>query len=365
MLRLKNGEKIMTNDKNTGEAQKICTKDFQLIANLLVIYIIGFEFAGKEIGRIAANINGINLDYAVLIYFCSGAVFAILNFFGFIILKIFLKVRGNIRKEVGKNIFLYLIIFPAVLYMLYVIIKYANNNWWLWVSGVVIALNAAAGIGKVLVMKSNIVKKKRVENNYLYKYIDELNEETGYQLEGIFTIENMFHNDEVNGTIIGNGRKRKMVISEKTLNTLSINEIGAVYAHECGHLKRSHKIIMFLFYSLTTTLVFYLISKIVNLNGDMYLGIFKILFFTIILNIIAAIVHKILLFTQEYSADKFAVNMIQDYRVVMSALKKTTKGKRVKKGMCFTDYLQASHPSEGMRMLKIKRYAERQEDKFE
>jgi STE24 endopeptidase len=74
----------------------------------------------------------------------------------------------------------------------------------------------------------------------LKKAIEKYSKSTGFQIQGIYTMDSSKRSTKSNAFFTGFGRFRRLVLFDTLIETQSIEELTAVVAHEVGHFKLKH-----------------------------------------------------------------------------------------------------------------------------
>jgi len=125
---------------------------------------------------------------------------------------------------------------PA-LWILYALLRYAPERWWLWASvgytiGVIIF---AAVLPVVLLPMFYRVRPIGAEYADLVTRLIALAESARTRIRGVFSLELSSRTPAANAFLIGLGRTRRILLSDTLLAGFSREEIETVIAHELAH----------------------------------------------------------------------------------------------------------------------------------
>jgi STE24 endopeptidase len=174
-------------------------------------------------------------------------------------------------------------------------------------------------------------KQKQLEEGPLRKKIEEFAVKTGFKLKNIFIIDGSKRSTKSNAYFSGFGPKKRIVLYDTLLKEFTEEEIVAVLAHEIGHYKKKHVLVMLISSFVVTGLMLYLFSLVVNnpelsqalgaKSSSFHLGliVFGILYspLSLVIGLGANIVSR----RNEFAADRF-VKENYDSAVLAGALKK-------------------------------------------
>ena len=94
--------------------------------------------------------------------------------------------------------------------------------------------------------------------------IETFSQKTGFRLRNIYIIDGSKRSTKANAYFSGFGPKKRIVLYDTLQKELSEEEIVAVLAHEIGHYKKKHILLNLLFSFLTTGIMLFLLSIVVN-----------------------------------------------------------------------------------------------------
>jgi len=161
-------------------------------------------------------------------------------------------------------------------------------------------------------------KQKPLEDGSLRTLIEEYAARTGFRLKNIFVIDGSKRSTRSNAYFSGFGSRKRIVLYDTLMKDLSEEEIVAVLAHETGHYKRHHVPVMMLSSVLTTGLILFLFSLVVDNPGlskalgaetpSFHLGliVFGILYSP--LSLLIGLISNIISRRHEFAADRYANN---------------------------------------------------------
>lgn len=153
-----------------------------------------------------------------------------------------------------------------------------------------------------------------------------------FALQGIYTMDGSKRSTRLNAFFTGFGKYRRIVFFDTLLEKVTTSELVAILAHEMGHFKKKHIMIMMAASILQTGIMFYILSFFIE-NEHLFaafqmehLSIYaSLVFFGFLyspLSTILSIFFHVASRRHEYEADAFAVTTTSDKESLISGLKK-------------------------------------------
>jgi len=172
----------------------------------------------------------------------------------------------------------------------------------------------------ILLLYSRVIvpifnKQTPLEFGELREAIEIFGKKVGFQLENIFVLDGSKRSSKANAYFSGFGPQKRIVLFDTLIADLTTEEIVAVLAHEIGHYKRKHTLVMFLFSAVQMGILFFVFSLVVNsyqLAGALgsqpsfYIGLVAFILLMTPLNFVLSIVGNIFSRKHEYEADAYA-----------------------------------------------------------
>ncbi len=141
--------------------------------------------------------------------------------------------------------------------------QFGKNFWWyawLFFAGFIIFINMF--YTSLIVPLFN--KLTPLPDGELKEKLQTLAQKTRYRLDKIFVIDGSKRSTKANAYFSGFGPKKKVVLYDTLIEDLSPDEITAVLAHEIGHYKRRHILYNLLLSILSTGIMLYLLSLVID-----------------------------------------------------------------------------------------------------
>ncbi|MCQ2607684.1 MAG: M48 family metallopeptidase [Bacteroidales bacterium] len=161
-------------------------------------------------------------------------------------------------------------------------------------------------------------KQTPLEEGELKEAIFAFSQKAGFMLDNIYVIDGSKRSTKANAYFSGFGPKKRVVLYDTLIQSLSVDEIVAVLAHEIGHYKKKHTLMMLAASVLQMGLLLFLFglflkepsfSEVLGISFDpektyVSLFVFSILFTPI--SFFIGMVINVFVRRNEYQADEFA-----------------------------------------------------------
>lgn len=140
---------------------------------------------------------------------------------------------------------------------------------WFWLLGW--GLMSAISIFLMMFYSNLIVplfnKQTPLEAGELRDAIEAFCNKAGFKLDNLYVIDGSKRTTKANAYFTGLGAKKRIVLYDTLINTLTTEEIVAVLAHEIGHYKKKHTMKTLIFSLINNGVMFYLLSLALG-NAD-------------------------------------------------------------------------------------------------
>ncbi len=141
--------------------------------------------------------------------------------------------------------------------------KTGKNFWWYaWIVLAVFSILINMFYTSLIVPLFN--KLNPLDEGELKEKLLKLARKVSYNLDKIYVIDGSKRSSKANAYFSGFGPKKKVVLYDTLMKDLSPDEITAVLAHEIGHYKKKHIIYNLLISLLTTGIMLYLLSLMID-----------------------------------------------------------------------------------------------------
>ena len=162
--------------------------------------------------------------------------------------------------------------------------------------------------------------------------IEEYVESQNFRLKGVFTMDGSKRSTKSNAFFTGFGKFRRIVLFDTLIEKHGVDELVAIIAHEMGHLKRKHIQKLIMISILSTGLMLFILSCLINniklfeaFKMDAVSIYASIVFFGFLytpISMILSVIVNMLSRKFEYEADQYASVTSGNSESLISALKK-------------------------------------------
>ncbi|OQY00749.1 MAG: peptidase M48 [Desulfobacteraceae bacterium 4572_130] len=210
--------------------------------------------------------------------------------------------------------------------------EYAGNQAWLmcWLGSTIFFFAVQYIVPNWILPIFN--KFTPLENSDLRNSIIKYAKSINFSLDNIFVMDGSKRSTKSNAFFVGFGKNKRIVLFDTLIKKHTIGELVAILAHEMGHFKKKHILKRLVIGIFQMGLIFFLMSLFISYQGlfdaffmeqkSIYAGL---IFFSIIyssIDFFISIIMKIISRKDEYEADKFAVQTIENKKDIINALKK-------------------------------------------
>lgn len=237
---------------------------FSFVVMILMFFLFGFAFVDNIARGFSENSIVIALIFFGILYFANEVLnipfgiyhtFKIEERFGFNKMTPALFAADTV-----KGWLLTVLLGGGVLALLMLIYNETGAYFWL------IAWAVMSGISIFMLMfYSNLIvplfnKQTPLEEGELRTAIQEFCKKVDFGLDDLYVIDGSKRTTKANAYFTGLGSKKRIVLYDTLMNTLTTDEIVAVLAHEIGHYKHKHTLLMLLISILNTGFMLFLLS---------------------------------------------------------------------------------------------------------
>lgn len=237
---------------------------FSFVVMMLMFFLFGFAFVDNIARGFSENSIVIALIFFGILYFANEVLnipfgiyhtFKIEERFGFNKMTPALFAADTV-----KGWLLTVLLGGGVLALLMLIYNETGAYFWL------IAWAVMSGISIFMLMfYSNLIvplfnKQTPLEEGELRTAIQEFCKKVDFGLDDLYVIDGSKRTTKANAYFTGLGSKKRIVLYDTLMNTLTTEEIVAVLSHEIGHYKHKHTLLMLLISILNTGFMLFLLS---------------------------------------------------------------------------------------------------------
>jgi len=143
-----------------------------------------------------------------------------------------------------KGLLLSAVIGLPLLFLLYLFIDGSGSLWWLWAAIIFSAIDVVLSLLYPLLIAPLFNKFAPLPEGSLKTRIEELAGRLSFRLSGISVMDGSKRSRHSNAYFTGMGRMKRIVLFDTLVAQMGEDEILAVLAHEIGHEKKKHVLVM-------------------------------------------------------------------------------------------------------------------------
>lgn len=166
--------------------------------------------------------------------------------------------------ETIKSFTVNTIIFAAIIWVPFLIIRKSPKRWWLYLALVSIPYMLFLSFIQPIVIDPMFNQYKQIEDSELSVKIDELLSRTNIENCQVLQVDKSKETNQMNAYMTGVFNTKRIVLWDTTINYLNVNEILGVVAHEMGHYLMGHIWKSIVFGGLANILLLYFVYRICN-----------------------------------------------------------------------------------------------------
>jgi STE24 endopeptidase len=311
------------------------SSSFNLAVIIIMILAGGFSLVDGLSRGLSHNMIAVALIFFGIIGFASDVINIPFSWYDtFVIEKKYgfnkMTVRTFITDHI-KSWFIVLIIGIPVLGLITWFYYMTGKDFWLYAWVLIIAFSVFMNFFYSELIVPLFNKQTPLENGPLRDKIESFADKTGFKLKNIYIIDGSKRSTKTNAYFSGFGPKKRIVLYDTLLKEFSEDEIVAVLAHEIGHYKKRHILLMMFSSIIITGIMLFLFSLIVDSpqlalalgaeHQSFHLGliVFGILYSP--LSLLIGLASNFVSRKHEFAADRFAKDNYSS-EILAGALKK-------------------------------------------
>ncbi|MBN1522946.1 MAG: M48 family metallopeptidase [Spirochaetales bacterium] len=231
---------------------------FAKLLGMLDVWLAGFSLGMYLHGLVFLGI----VSFAFSLFslpFSIYSQFVIEKHFGFNTMTPLLFVFDRL-----KGLVLGLLLGVPLLLGLFWFMETTGSFWWLFAAGFVVVFQLVVSVLYPTVIAPLFNKFQPLPEGELKEKIQQLLIKLKYRTAGIFIMDGSKRSKHSNAYFTGFGKTKRIVLFDTLVDTLSPEEITAVFAHELGHEKKGHIIKGFLVSIVATIVSFFVLSLLLG-----------------------------------------------------------------------------------------------------
>lgn len=244
------------------------SSSFNLVIIVLMIIAAGFSCVDNIARNITCHPVLISLVFFGIIGFASDIINIPFSIYDtFIIEKKYgfntMTVRTFITDHI-KSWFIAILVGAPVLGLITWFYYKTGKNFWWYAWGLITVFSVFMNLFYSELIVPLFNKQTPLPEGSLRTSIESFSQKTGFKLRNIYIIDGSKRSTKANAYFSGFGPKKRIVLYDTLQKQLSEEEIVAVLAHEIGHYKKKHVLLNLLFSVITTGVMLFLLSLVVN-----------------------------------------------------------------------------------------------------
>ncbi len=251
---------------------------FSFVVIMLMFFFFGFAFVDNVARGFSENPIVIALVFFGILYFANEILtlpFGIYHTFKIEERFGFNKMTPSLfAVDTLKSWLLSILLGGGIIALLMVIYQKTGPYFWLIAWGVMSSFSIF-----MMMFYSNLIvplfnKQTPLEQGELRSAIEDFCRKVGFGLDDLYVIDGSKRTTKANAYFTGLGSKKRIVLYDTLMNTLTTEEIVAVLSHEIGHYKHKHTLAMLIISILNTGVTLFLLSLALGTpdEGNSYLA---------------------------------------------------------------------------------------------
>jgi len=244
------------------------SSSFNLIVILTMIIAGGFSLVDGLAREISQNLIVVALVFFAIIGFASDIINIPFSWYDtFIIEKKYGFNKMSIRTFITDHIkswFLAVIVGVPVLGLITWFYYKTGKNFWLYAWCLITAFTIFINLFYSELIVPLFNKQTPLANGSLRDKIEAFASKASFKLRNIYLIDGSKRSTKSNAYFSGFGPKKRIVLFDTLLKDFSEDEIVAVLAHEIGHYKKKHVLLMMISSIILTGIMLFLFSVMVD-----------------------------------------------------------------------------------------------------
>lgn len=178
------------------------------------------------------------LTYFLIVFLAYEIITAPLSYYSYTLSRRYglsTMSRGAWLRDQLKGLALGIVLEGVIIELIYALLAFQPNSWWLWVALVLIFFSVVmANLAPVLILPL-FYKFSPLPEGELSERLLALVKRANTYVRGVFTMHLSDKTTAANAAVMGLGNTRRIVVGDTMLDRYTIDEIEVVLAHELGH----------------------------------------------------------------------------------------------------------------------------------
>jgi STE24 endopeptidase len=236
-------------------------------AYLSLFYILGFS------RHVAESASRIPIPVAIAVYMISLVPLGLISFPINYLKDYVLEKRFGLNSQgIGawladriKGLLLGIVLGYPLLLALFFLFAHTPHSWWVFGAIGLSAYQLLIGTLFPVLILPIFFKQEPIEDKTLVQRIHALFAKAGIRIRGSYSFNLSTRTKRENAALAGFWKTRRVLIADNLLNNRTIDEILVVLAHEIGHHKKRHLLLLSLLGFATSFVAFYATHVVMSL----------------------------------------------------------------------------------------------------
>ena len=315
---------------NLYNIDKLIISMVSLMVQILILYVFLF---GGGIDYLSLVVTSLYASEGFIFNFINQELLTLLTFFLMITLigipisyyKVFFIEEKYGFNKMTLTLFIRDLIVSLILSILIIsflflsfLFLYVNfeKNWWALMWLVFIIFNILILYIYPTLISPLFNKFKKINDKNILDAVDTLTNKVNFNIKDVYVMDGSKRSKHSNAYFTGFHKNKRIVFFDTLLESLSVNEITSVLAHEIGHYKEKHILKSIIINMILTLFIFFIMFKLSNMQiffNAVGVNIISpssmVITYSLLFPIIGFFITPLLTFfsrKNEYEADNFA-----------------------------------------------------------
>ncbi len=263
-------EKYATQQKyfRTNQRFGLITSSFSFIVILVMLLAGGFGWVDSLIRTVTDNQILVSLLFFGVIFIANDIISIPFEWYG----TFGIEERFGFNKMTKKLFFidkikgylLAIVLGGSILWLIMYIFQLSPQYFWLMAWGVMAVISIFLNMFYSNLIVPLFNKQTPLEEGELRSAIESFCQKAGFNLTNVYVIDGSKRSTKANAYFSGLGSKKRVVLYDTLIQDLNKEEIVAVLAHEIGHYKKKHTLMMLIASLINTGIMFFILSLFLN-----------------------------------------------------------------------------------------------------
>ena len=347
--------------------------DFALGFGLLILLLAtGWSGTLRDLAErgAAQNYSFAVFLYVLLLLLISKVLGTPLEYYGFRLEHRYNLSNQRLRSwlwDECKGLLVALVMATIVVELLYMLMRYSPQNWWLISWAVFLGLFALLAQLAPVVLFPIFYKFEPLENEELKRRLIVLSERAGTRVRGVYKWHLSEKSKKANAALTGLGATRRIILADTLLDNYSDDEIEAVLAHELGHHVHRHILKSIVVQAGITLFGFWLANEVLHYaveRRDMFQTVSDFADLPLLILVSTVLSFLVMPALNAYSrfnereADRYCFESVASVVPFITSMNKLAEQNLAEKSPArWVEWLLHSHPAIGRRVAAAEAWA--------